>query len=179
MSNKKRCEHLLKSPDFTCKHCVAWGKELITLYKGTAESNATIYTYGFVSSDKLSGGKRDDDSSDHEGDGSIEQKLLLFLLTVMSLVIQTVIPIAISSTLSTPDGLCPNKANPLTKFIGLTLCLFFVVLTISLCLSKLRGLGFLKLFCSNDVKLLGWNRFFLDLGILSNVVSMGAAGIAQ
>jgi len=150
----------------------------LTLYKGTAESNAIIYTYGFVSSDKLSGSKKDDES-DQSGDGSIEQKILLFFLTIISLIIQTVVPVAIDSTLSTPDGLCPNQANPLTKFIGFTLCLFFVVLTISLCLGKLRGLGFLKLFCSSDVKLLGWNRFLVDLGVLSNMISMGAAGIAQ
>jgi hypothetical protein len=125
--------------------------------------------------------KKKDSSAhvDHDEIG-IASKLLLFLLTLVSFVIQTVVPIGIVLTLPLPDGgICPNEASPLGKLIGLTCCLFFVVLTISMCLSKLRGMGFLKLFCSSSVELLGRYRYFLDLGIVSNIVSMAAAGAAQ
>ena len=156
-----------------------WARGLLHEWKDAATSNCIIYTFGFVSSPFL---LIDDDKHKIKKDGSLRlgpAMLLLPFLTIVSLVIQTVIPVAIIATLPTPDGLCPNQAKPLTKFIGLTLCLFFVVLTITMCLGKLRGMGFLKLFCSNDVQSLGCFRFFIDLGILSNMVAMAAAGIAQ
>lgn len=160
---------------------VAWARDLLHEWRAVALSNSMIYTYGFVSSPSLKDPKKEGNDENNTGSlaARIGSLILLFLLTIVSVVIQTVIPIAISITLPTPDGLCPRNSDFLTKFIGLTLCLFFVVLTISMCLSKLRGIGFLKLFCSNDVETLGYYRFFLDLGILSNIVSMAAAGITQ
>ena len=152
-----------------------WAKQQLKSWKdaGGANGNTIIYTFGFVSSNKLT------DSKDGEKKLDFFSKLLLCALVLVSLVIQTAMPIAIVATLDLPEGWCPNQANPLTKFFGLTLCLFFVVLTISMCLSKLRGMAFLKLFCSSDVKMLGFNRFFLDIGILANMTSMASAGIAQ
>ena len=60
-------------------------------------------------------------------------------------VVPTVMPIA---TIADPElrNNCPNQGNGLTKIIGFILGLYFVVLTVSLCLNKLRGLGFLKNF---------------------------------
>ena len=160
---------------------VTWARDLLHEWKAVALSNSIIYTYGFVSSPNLK--ERKKEGNEQQSDGSLAVRIgstiLLFLLTVVSVVIQTVVPIAISVTLPTPNGLCPRQGDPLTKFIGLVLCLFFVVLTVSMCLSKLRGIGFLKLFCSGDVKTLGYYRFFLDLGILSNMTSMAASGITQ
>lgn len=159
----------------------AWARDLLHEWRAVALSNTIIYTYGFVSSPSLKEEKKEENGEKSTSSLAVRvgSLILLFLLTIVSVVIQTIIPIAISITLPTPDGLCPCKGDPLTKFIGLTLCLFFVVLTISMCLSKLRGIGFLKLFCSSDVKTLGFYRFFLDLGILSNMVSMAASGITQ
>lgn len=150
-----------------------WAKQQLESWKVAGGANTIIYTFGFVSSNALT------DSKDGEKKLDFFSKLLLFVLVLVSLVIQTAMPIAIVATLDLPQGWCPNQANPLTKFFGLTLCLFFVVLTISMCLSKLRGMAFLKLFCSSDVKMLGFNRFFLDIGILANMTSMASAGIAQ
>lgn len=150
-----------------------WAKQQLDSWKSAGGANTIIYTYAFVSSSAIA------DTKDGEKKLDFFSKLLLFVLVMVSLVIQTAIPIAIVATLDLPQGWCPNQANPLTKFFGLTLCLFFVVLTISMCLSKLRGMAFLKLFCSSDVKLLGFYRFFLDIGILANMTSMASAGIAQ
>ena len=94
-------------------------------------------------------------------------KVLMFNLTLVAFFIQVVVPVVIGSTLPVGEGgLCPNKAKPLGKLIGLTMCLFFVVLTISLCLSKLSGMAFLRLFCSSN-SLVGHNKYFLDVGILA------------
>jgi len=156
----------------TDNNCNEWAKDLLEQWSTTATSNTIIYTYGFVSSYPDPDGKKESRITTYS---SI---FLLFLLTIVSLIIQIVVPLAIVTTLPSPDGLCPNQAIVLTKIIGFTLCLLFVVLTISMCSNKLRGLGFLKLFCSHDEKV-GWNRYFVDLGILSNLISMGASGIAQ
>lgn len=150
-----------------------WAKQQLDSWKSAGGANTIIYTYAFVSSNAIA------DTKDGEKKLDFFSKLFLFVLVMVSLVIQTAIPIAIVATLDLPQGWCPNQANPLTKFFGLTLCLFFVVLTISMCLSKLRGMAFLKLFCSSDVKMLGFYRFFLDIGILANMTSMASAGIAQ
>jgi hypothetical protein len=153
-----------------------WAREQIQEWRKAAKSNAIIYTMGFVSSEKLNDKKRE---------GSITrasataQQLYLFVLTFLAVVIGAIVPVVIAVNLETPDGLCPNKATGAEKFIGFILCLFFVVLTINMCLNKLRGMGFLKLFCSKEVELLGVYRFFLDLGILSNLISMTAAGVCQ
>ena len=150
-----------------------WAKQQLDSWKSAGGANTIIYTYAFVSSNAIA------DTKDGEKKLDFFSKLLLLVLVMVSLVIQTAIPIGIVATLDLPQGWCPKQANPLTKFFGLTLCLFFVVLTISMCLSKLRGMAFLKLFCSSDVKLLGFYRFFLDIGILANMTSMASSGIAQ
>ena len=167
-----------------------WAKKRVEEWKQAALSGSTIYKFGLVSSPNLIDCKKIEDvessktkdiSEDLEEISSWNKLFLLFLTTV-SLVIQTVIPVSIVSTLPLPDGgICPNVANPLTKLIGLTLSFFFVVLTISLCLNKLGGMGFLKLFfVDGEIKRqLGLYRCFIDLGILSNIFSMGAAGITQ
>jgi hypothetical protein len=161
---------ILRSWDTESPLCIAWARDQITEWRDVAKSNIIIYTMGFVSSSKV---------SDKEKPFGIAQMFLLVILTFVSLFIQTVIPIVITLGIENPDGLCLNKAEPLAKVVGLTLCLFFVVLTISLCLSKLRGMGFLKIFCSSEVALLGGFGYFLDLGILANMVAIGAAGVAQ
>ena len=101
------------------------------------------------------------------------------MLTLLSFVIQTLIPVTIVINLETPDGLCPNQVDPMGKTIGVALALFFVVLTINICLSKMLGICFLKLFCTEEVKLLGCNRFYLDLAILSNMFAFVVWGVAQ
>ena len=182
----KNCHHAMFSPESSCQHCNDWALKKIKKWKQAALSNGIIYKFGLVFSPNLVDHKKIDETEgsvpNDDENSSIWSLLLLLLLTITSLVIQTVIPIAIVATLPLPHGeICPDKANALTKFIGLALCLFFVVLTISLCLNKLGGMMFLKLFCIDDnaVKTLGLYRFFIDAGILSNMVSMGAAGVAQ
>ena len=140
--------------------CVDWAKEQLSAWSGDAKANPNIYVLGFVSNDKL---------ATKEGKDKIPFliKVLMFNLALVAFKIQVIVPVVIGSTLPVGEGgLCPNKAKPLGKLIGLTMCLFFVVLTISLCLSKLSGMAFLRLFCSSN-SLVGHNKYFLDVGILA------------
>jgi len=148
-----------------------WAKSQLEDFRIAAMSNCNnIYTMGFVASPQL---------SEKENDLKLTFRILIAMLTLVSLAIQTVVPITVIVNLESPDGLCPNQVEPLGKIVGVVLCLFFVFLTITICLSKLRGLGFLKLFCTQEIKLLGCNRFFLDLALLSNMCAMVVCGIAQ
>jgi len=148
-------------------------RESILQWGGIAQDNSVIYTFGFVSFVRLS----KEYSSGNRKVYALASLIALFLFTFGAIVIQTVIPIAIIITLELPN-VCPNRADPLTKFIGLILCLFFVVVTISVCMGKMRGMAFLRLFCAGHGDV-GFGRLFLDLGILSNLVSMVAACAAQ
>jgi len=149
-------------------------KKLLAKWKAVAISNTNIYTMGFVSSAALlSDGKKKKPSTE----------AFLLLLTLVALSIQTVTPVAIATSLSDPAaGVCPMTADPLGKFLGFILCLYFVVLTVTLCQTKLTGMGFLCLFCSSSaplVELLGHYRFYLHLGILANMFAMTAVGVTQ
>lgn len=140
--------------------CVDWAKEQLSAWSGDAKANPNIYVLGFVSHDKLAA---------KEGKDKIPFliKVLMLNLTLVAFFIQVIVPVVIGSTLPVGEGgLCPNKAKPLGKLIGLTMCLFFVVLTVSLCLSKLSGMAFLRLFCASN-SLVGRNKYFLDVGILA------------
>lgn len=153
----------------------ARAKKLLTKWKAVAISNTNIYTMGFVSSSALlSDGKKKKKPS---------TEAFLLLLTLVALSIQTVTPVAIATSLSDPAaGVCPMTADPLGKFLGFILCLYFVVLTVTLCQTKLTGMGFLCLFCSSSaplVELLGHYRFYLHLGILANMFAMTAVGVTQ
>lgn len=103
------------------------------------------------------------------------------IMLSVALFVQTVVPLCIIATLQpladvdVAPKACPNRSDWLTKMIGAVLSLYFVVLTISLCTNKLRGLAFLREFVY-----LGRTRgIIIDIGILSQLVSMGVAGGAQ
>lgn len=103
------------------------------------------------------------------------------VMAFVALFIQTVVPLCIIVTLQPLNGVdvepraCPNRSDALTKLIGAVLSLYFVVLTVSLCSNKLRGLAFL-----NEFIYLGTGRsMFVKIGILSQMVGMGTAGFAQ
>ena len=159
----KRMVSILKIPHpfvISNPKCVDWVKEQLSSWSGDAKANPNIYVLGFVSNDKL---------ATKEGKDKIPFliKVLMFTLTLVALFIQVVVPVVIGITLPVGEGgLCPNQAKPLGKLIGLAMCLFFVVLTVSLCLSKLSGMGFLRLFCASN-SLVGHNKYFLDIGILA------------
>jgi len=175
-----KCEHSKLSPEYlSCPNCNKWARERIDGLKTSAVTSITIYTYGLVACSKL---------GDADGNTIISRSfrsalfsnLLLYGLTFVSLSIQIVIPTAIFTTKLIHHGaskmeLCPYAESWLTKFISLTLSLFYVIFTINICLSKLRGLLFLKLF----VKVPSRHLFFADLGIVSNLTSMGTAAIVQ
>ncbi|CAJ1970479.1 unnamed protein product [Cylindrotheca closterium] len=159
----------------TDQAAIATAKDLMHQWGETVKSSSVIYTFGFVSFLRLS----EDYSSGGRRSYDYVSMILLFVLMLVALVIQTVIPIAIALVIQEEiPSVCPNRADPLTKFIGFFLCMYFVVLTSSMCTGKVRALAFLRLFCSRQGDL-GSAPLFLDLGILVNVVSMGAAGTAQ
>lgn len=174
------CNRSVFSKDHTCPKCCRWAEKTLDAWKSSA-SGSNIYSYGFVhlmNDTKIDELDSDNKSSSACNSQTILQTLLLLLLTIVSVVIQAVIPISIIATLPLPDdNICPAQASALTKFIGFILSLFFVALTISMCLGKLRGLGFLDLFLSS--KSLGWTRYYAKLGIAINLISMGAAGGTQ
>lgn len=105
-------------------------------------------------------------------------------MVVLAVVVQVAVPLIIVVTrqpiLDIDAGVhgsnsCPNQSGPETKFIGLTLSLYFVVQTIALCTNKLRGLGFLFAFVD-----LGLARSsIVALAVLSQFAGMAAAGGAQ
>ncbi|VEU36550.1 unnamed protein product [Pseudo-nitzschia multistriata] len=180
---------------------LSWARDTLSEWGEASKSNSVIYTYAFVTFLTLAktedGGEGQDDSElvdrYHKNRGYQGSKLgklagtaLLLVLVGVAIVIQTVTPIAIVATMELPEGgACPNEADGLTKFIGLTLCLYFVFLTISMCQNKLRAMGYLRLFCGHHDAGLGGRMgiscgvLFLDAGILANMLSMGAAGAAQ
>ena len=141
-----------------------WARSELALYRASSMDTKSIYSFCFVEC-------REDVFSNLYG----------ITMIVISLFIQTVVPIAIIATLQpindiveTPRA-CPNRSNNLTKVIGFILSLYFVILTISLCTNKLRGLAFLKEFVY-----LGRSRTaIVELGILSQFIGMAAAGGAQ
>lgn len=143
------------------------GKELIENYRSVAADTCSIYTYCFVSTRNQ----------------SRTSAFFSFTMLITAIMIQSVVPIAIVLPLQPVEGidgditgrLCPNRSSVITKLIALSLSLFFVILTICICLKKLRGFAFLRSFVN-----LGWRkRIYVDLGILSNLISMGFAGAAQ
>lgn len=158
-------EHGNLSPDDPAAG--AWARVEIGKLRASALGTASIYGYCFVKPYNFS-----------------FEFAYGILMLVISLVIQTLVPLGILATrqpiLNIDEEIwgskgCPMRADGLTKFVGLLLSLYFVTLSISLCTNKLRGLGFLKTFVS-----LGSIRgAFIDLAILSQFVSMTAVGGAQ
>jgi len=96
----------------------------------------------------------------------------------LAIVVQVAVPLIIVATrqpVRDLDNACPNQSSVQTKVIGFTLSLYFVVQTVSLCINKLRGLGFLHMFVE-----LGFARScFIKLAIVSQFCGMAAAGGAQ
>ena len=99
---------------------------------------------------------------------------MLFLAIVIQVVVPFIILITRQPILDLPSA-CPNQSSPQTKVIGFALSLYFLFQTLSLCLNKLRGLGFLHSFVD-----LGVGRcLFIKLGIMSQFLGMAGAGGAQ
>ncbi|KAL7526108.1 hypothetical protein ACHAXR_001326 [Thalassiosira sp. AJA248-18] len=99
--------------------------------------------------------------------------VMLFLALIVQVAIPAIILITRQPIAKT--GACPSSSSYQTKIVGFTLSLYFVIQTVSLCINKLRGLGFLHEFVD-----LGYGRsLFLKLGVLSQFLGMAAAGGAQ
>lgn len=99
------------------------------------------------------------------------------LMLLLSVVVQVVVPLIILWTRQPIKdvGGCPNQSSYQTKLIGFSLSLYFVFQVMSLCINKLRGLGFLDSFVN-----LGIGRsLFIKLGILLQFAGMTVAGGAQ
>mmetsp|Transcript_2460 Transcript_2460/g.5858 ORF Transcript_2460/g.5858 Transcript_2460/m.5858 type:complete len:329 (-) Transcript_2460:328-1314(-) len=203
MSGRNKTSNAASSSSSKDPETISWATESLSEWGETAKSNCVIYTYGFATfltlreGDNENGENENDSDSDnnkyrnkkghkksHKKLDNLAGSILLCILLMVAIVIQTVIPISIVFTMGIPEGgICPNRATGLIKFIGLTLCLFFVVLTISMCLSKMRAMCFLRLFCGHhdapSSSCIALGRLCLDAGIIANMVSMAAAGAAQ
>ena len=140
--------------------CATWARKEILGAKGSALATKTIFSHCFVTRWSL-------------GFHAAYAMLMLFL----AITVQVAVPMIIIATRQpiSSTGSCPNKSSAETKIIGFTLSLYFVVQTISLCINKLRGLGFLHMFVE-----LGFARsLFIKLAIFSQFCGMAAAGGAQ
>lgn len=145
----------------------AWARDEIDQLRTSALGTKSIFTYCFVA--PLALGVR---------------ALYGLAMVVLAIVIQVAVPLIIIVTRQPildidaevhGSQACPNQSGSATKFIGLTLSLYFVVQTISLCSNKLRGLGFLDAFVD-----LGFRRsLIVKLAIFSQFCGMAAAGGAQ
>ena len=130
--------------------CASWARKEITSARGSALATKTIFSHCFVIPWSVLGFR------------SIYGLLMVFL----AIVVQVAVPLIILATrqpVKDLDTACPNQASVQYKVIGATLSLYFVVQTVSLCINKLRGLGFLHFFVD-----LGFARsLFIKLAILS------------
>ena len=103
------------------------------------------------------------------------------VMLFVALFVQTVVPGCIFGLFQPLEDVdvtpryCPNRSDGMTKAIGAVMSLYFVVLTVSLCTNKLRGLAFLREF----VYLGRMRSAIIDLGIFSQMVGMVVAGGAQ
>ena len=142
--------------------CASWARKEITGARGSALATKTIFSHCFVIPWSSVGFR------------GVYGLLMLFL----AIVVQVAVPLIILATqqpIRDLDSACPNQSSYQTKIIGFTLSLYFVVQTVSLCINKLRGLGFLHMFVD-----LGFSRsLFIKLAILSQFAGMAAAGGAQ
>jgi hypothetical protein len=142
--------------------CATWARKEITGARGSALATKSIFSHCFVIPWSVVGFR------------SLYGLLMLFL----AIVVQVVVPLIILATrqpVKDLDNACPNQSSVQTKIIGFTLSLYFVVQTVSLCINKLRGLGFLHMFVD-----LGFARsLFIKLAIVSQFAGMAAAGGAQ
>ena len=142
----------------------AWVRSEVELLRASSLDTKSIFSFCFV-------------CSTHDAFSCAYGMVMLFV----ALFVQTVVPLCIVVTLQplvdvdVEPRVCPNRSDGLTKTIGAVLSLYFVVLTVSLCTNKLRGLAFLREFV-----FLGRARSaIIDAGIVSQLVGMGAAGAAQ
>ncbi len=142
--------------------CASWARKEIASARGSALATKTIFSHCFVIPWSSVGFR------------SVYGLLMLFL----AIVVQVAVPLIILATRQPVRDLpnaCPNQSSVQTKIIGFTLSLYFVVQTVSLCINKLRGLGFLHMFVD-----LGFARScFIKLAIVSQFCGMAAAGGAQ
>mmetsp|Transcript_13406 Transcript_13406/g.15628 ORF Transcript_13406/g.15628 Transcript_13406/m.15628 type:complete len:283 (+) Transcript_13406:117-965(+) len=142
------------------------GRDAIDRARSCAVGTKSIYTYCFIAKDSLS------------------SHLFGASMVIVGTIIQTVVPAGIVATLQPVDDIisdttfekiCPNRSEAFTKILAFFLSLFFVLMTVSLCNTKLKGLAFLREF----VWLGRWRRLHIDLGMLSQFIGMGAAAGAQ
>ena len=141
--------------------CASWARKEIIGARASALATKTIFSHCFVIPWSTIGFR------------TVYGLLMLFV----AIVVQVAVPLIILATRQPvrDTGSCPNQSSAQTKIIGFTLSLYFVVQTISLCINKLRGLGFLHMFVD-----LGFKRsLFIKLAIVSQFAGMAAAGGAQ
>ena len=143
--------------------CAKWGREQMEVLKLAALDSRTVYSYLFVQSAPFS-----------------IRAVSGWLLVVISIVVQVVIPLSIVVTLQPvasieENKICPRRSNGLTKFLAFMLSIYFVVLTLGLCTNKLRGLRFLHDFVFLDPK----RKICINVGILSQCIGIFVASLAQ
>ena len=143
--------------------CANWARSEIQSARSSALATKSIFTHCFIAPWSSSTPFR-----------NVYAVVMLFL----AIIIQVAVPMIILVTkqpISDLPNACPNQSSYQTKIIGFTLSLYFVMQTASLCVNKLRGLGFLEMFID-----LGLSRsLFIKLGVLSQFSGMAAAGGAQ
>ena len=147
--------------------CGQFARAEIERMRSSAISSKSFFTYLFI--------------CDYAG-FSLKTVYDIVVLCIV-IFIQVVIPLTICITQQPIKDLspqfdepfCPNRTNTMTKISALVLSLFFVSLTISLCNNKLTGFNFLRTF----VYLGPVRQRFIELGIVTQMLSMGCVGFAQ
>lgn len=142
----------------------AWVRDQLAELKASSLATKSIFSFCFVAST-----------------ADLFSCIYGLIMAFVALFIQVVVPLCIIVLLQPLESVdvapkaCPNRSDALTKVIAAVLSLYFVVLTVSLCTNKLRGLAFL-----NEFVYLGMGRsMFIKIGILSQLLGMGVAGFAQ
>lgn len=164
-------ETIFVNPDPDSVAWGKWGREKMKVMRSAAISSKTVYTYCFVHST-----------------AAASTALVGLFLIVMTLLISIVHPLAIfifdvKEDVVVIDGVehtgfskvCPRRATILAKILGTTLQFFFVIQTLGMCTSKLRGLNFLNYF----VDLGPSRRLCVQGGMVAQCIVIGAASVTQ
>lgn len=156
-----KTQHKNASPDDIV--CANWARLEIRSARSAALATKSIFTHCFIAPWTLSSPVR-----------CAYALVMLFLAIVVQVAVPMIILVTKQPIADLPNG-CPRQSSYQTKIIGFALSLYFVSQTMSLCINKLRGLGFLHSFVD-----LGFGRsLFILLGIVSQFLGMAAAGGAQ
>ena len=109
--------------------CADWARSEIRSAKSSALATKSIFTYCFV-------------APDHSALRSIYACVMLALAITIQVAVPSIILIT-RQPVSDLSNACPRQSSYQTKIVGFALSMYFVTQTVSLCINKLRGLGFL------------------------------------